>query len=318
MLYARRAAAPQAGFIDVTGACGRTRTSGEFASRGADPLEFALRQSRGTPMGKKSRHRLADKADRHVLYQEAVQCVEAEIDFVDETFKTLRGRRARTLREDFCGTANTSCEWVRRRKSNTAIGVDLDADTLAWGREHNVAALGKAAGRVQLMNENVLEVDSGPVDIVLAMNFSYYILKERTQMRRYFERVRETLADDGVLFLDAYGGYNSFKECREHTENEGFTYIWDQASYDPLSGDMTCYIHFTFPDGSRMRNAFSYQWRMWTLPEIREILEEAGFELVTVYWQGTDEDTGEASGEFYPAVRGDADPAWIVYITAQK
>lgn len=269
-------------------------------------------------MGKKSRQTMADLADRHVLYQQAVQCVEAEIDFVDETFKTLRGRRAKVLREDFCGTANTSCEWVRRRKSNRAIGVDLDAETLGWGREHNFAAIGSAAKRVTLLEENVLDVDAGTVDVVLAMNFSYYILAERAQMRRYFESVRDALAEDGVLFLDAYGGYNSFKECREHTEQDGFTYIWDQASYDPISGEMTCHIHFTFPDGSRMRRAFSYHWRMWTLPEIREILEEAGFGTITVYWQGTDEETEEANGEFLPAVRGDADAAWIVYITAQK
>ena len=43
----------------------------------------------------------ADKADRHILYQRAVQCVESEIDMVDETFRILRGRDAKTLREDF-------------------------------------------------------------------------------------------------------------------------------------------------------------------------------------------------------------------------
>ena len=50
---------------------------------------------------------LAGQADRYVLYEKAVQCVEAEIDMVDETFQSLRGRTAQILREDFCGTANT-------------------------------------------------------------------------------------------------------------------------------------------------------------------------------------------------------------------
>ncbi|HIE76597.1 MAG TPA: class I SAM-dependent methyltransferase, partial [Gammaproteobacteria bacterium] len=36
----------------------------------------------------------ADKADRHILYERAVQCVESEIDMVDETYETLRGRKA--------------------------------------------------------------------------------------------------------------------------------------------------------------------------------------------------------------------------------
>jgi len=29
--------------------------------------------------------------------------------------------------------------------------------------------------------------------------------------------------------------------------------------------------------------AFSYYWRMWTLPELQELLQEAGFVKVTVY-----------------------------------
>ena len=268
--------------------------------------------------GKKGRDTMASKADRHVLYEDSVQCVEAEIDFVDDTFKKLRNRKPRLLREDFCGTANTSCEWVRRRKRNRAFGVDLDENVQQWGMKHHVAKLGEARDRITLLNENVLDVDIEPVDIVLAMNFSYWIFKERDLLRRYFRSVYEGLADDGIFFLDAYGGSDAYKEMRERTKYDDFTYIWDQASFDPISGDMLCKIHFSFPDGSRIKNAFTYDWRLWTLPEIRELLLEAGFERVTVYWQGDDEDSDEGNGEFEPAERGEADEAWIVYISAEK
>lgn len=268
--------------------------------------------------GKNGPASMAAKADRHVLYEDSVQCVEAEIDFIDETFKTLRNRKARLLREDFCGTANTSCEWVRRRKRNRAIGVDLDHEVQEWGRKHHLAKLGEAQKHVTLLNENVLEVQTEPVDIVLAMNFSYWIFKKRTQMGRYFRSVHDSLAEDGVFFLDAYGGSDAYKEMRERTKYDDFTYTWHQASFDPISSEMVCRIHFSFPDGSRMKNAFTYDWRLWTLPEIREILLEAGFERVTVYWQGDDEDSDEGNGEFEPAERGEADEAWIVYISAEK
>lgn len=260
---------------------------------------------------------MAERADRHVLYEESVQCVEAEIDFVADTFRDLRERKARTLREDFCGTANTSCEWVRRHTKNRAIGVDLDADVLEWGREHNLASLGKAADRLILINDDVLEVQTEPVDCVLAMNFSYWIFKQRQLMRFYFRRVRDSLVDDGILFLDAFGGSEAYIEMEEETKYDGFTYVWDQADFDPIHSDVICHIHFKFPDGSRMRNAFSYSWRLWTLPELREILEEAGFTRTTVYWQGEDED-GEEDGEFKPAERGEPDLAWIAYIVAEK
>ena len=219
--------------------------------------------------GKKGNNTMASKADRHVLYEDSVQCVEAEIDFVDDTFKKLRHRKPRLLREDFCGTANTSCEWVRRRKRNRAFGVDLDRDVQQWGRKHHVAKLGEARERVTLLNENVLDVDIEPVDIVLAMNFSYWIFKKRDLLRSYFRHVYEGLVDDGIFFLDAYGGSDAYKEMRERTKYDDFTYIWDQASFDPISGDMLCKIHFSFPDGSRIKNAFTYDWRLWTLPEIR-------------------------------------------------
>jgi len=261
---------------------------------------------------------LAEKADRHLLYQESVQCVEAEIDFVDETFRQLRGRRAVRLREDFCGTANTSCEWIRRRKGNTAIGVDLDREVLAWGEQHNRAKLGANAGKLTLLNENVLDVRHDPVDTVLAMNFSYWVLKERATMRRYFRGVRDCLVDDGIFFLDCYGGYDAFREMRERTKNDGFTYIWDQATYNPTTGEMSCHIHFRFPDGSRMDNAFSYHWRLWTMPEVREILDEAGFRRITVWWQGWDENEEDGDGEFKPVEDADADAAWVSYIVAEK
>ncbi len=270
------------------------------------------------PRRKSARQTMAARADRHDLYQKAVQCVEAEIDFVDETFTLLRRRKARLLREDFCGTANTACEWVRRRPSNRALGVDIDQEVQDWGLQHNVKALGRAAKRITLINNDVTKVKTEPVDVVLAMNFSYWLFKERALLRVFFRRVRNALVSDGLFFLDAFGGYDAFRETRETTKNKGFTYIWDQKAYNPITGDMLCHIHFKFPDGSRMKRAFTYNWRLWTVPEVREILHEAGFARTTVYWQGTDEETGEGNGEFEPSEMGEADPAWIVYIVAQR
>lgn len=272
-----------------------------------------------TQRKRKRRQSRAERADRHALYEAAVQNVEAEIDFVDGEFQRLRGRPARYLREDFCGTANTACEWVRRRTDNYATGIDLDAEVLAWGRTHHVAALSPAQqARVALVNDDVLAAVTPLQDIVLAMNFSYWLFKERRLMRRYFRRVRDSLTDDDVFFLDCYGGYDAFRVLKERTEYKGFTYIWDQASYNPITGELTCHIHFRFPDGSRLKEAYTYQWRLWTLPEIREILAEAGFQRVTVHWQGWDEDEETGSGEFYPAETADPDAGWICYIVAEK
>ncbi len=267
----------------------------------------------------RAKKRMAERADAHALYEQAVQCVEVDIDFVEETFQRLRGRKVHSLREDFCGTANAAWEWVRRRSGNTAIGVDRNQAVLDWGMAHHIAKLPpRAANRIKLIRDDVMTVRTELVDAVLAMNFSYWVFKERSAMRRYFRRVCSSLVKDGILYLDAFGGYEAFTVLRERTKQDGFTYIWHQADYNPISGDILCHIDFKFEDGSVLKRAFTYDWRLWTLPELTELLIEAGFTRATVYWEGTDEETGEGDGHFYPTTRGEPDAGWIAYIVAEK
>jgi SAM-dependent methyltransferase len=261
--------------------------------------------------------------DRHLLYQQAVQDVESEIDFIEQTWSELRQRPAEYLREDFCGTANTACEWVKRDDAHHAMAIDLDESVLEWGHANNLAMLDvEQLERIELLHEDVLHTRPGQVDIILAMNFSYYLFSKREDLREYFANALDGLVSDGILFLDAYGGYEApmvLTEPRECVDMDGneFTYIWDQAEFNPIDSCMTCHIHFEFPDKPRMDKAFSYHWRLWTLPEIREILYEAGFSQVDIYWEGTDEEKNEGNGIYTPSEYGDADPGWVCYLVAQ-
>ncbi|MBL4773439.1 MAG: hypothetical protein JKX98_07510 [Alcanivoracaceae bacterium] len=135
-------------------------------------------------------------------------------------------------------------------------------------------------------------------------------------MRDYFVSVKNSLEATGIFFLDAFGGYEAAKELREERKCNGFTYIWEQATFNPINSHMQCYIHFQADDGVEYNRAFSYYWRLWTLPEIQELLLDAGFGQVDVYWEGTDEKSGEGDGNFKPAKIGTADPGWICYIVA--
>ncbi|MEN8204954.1 MAG: class I SAM-dependent methyltransferase [Pseudomonadota bacterium] len=263
---------------------------------------------------------MAERADRHVLYEKSVQNVAFEYKFVSKTFRKLRGRRPRHVREDFCGTASMCCEWVRRDKGNTAIGVDLDPEVLSWGRKHNLSRLKPDERlRVSLIEKNVCELKTAkPLDVVLAMNFSYQLLMTRKKLGGYFRNVHKALAKDGILFMDAFGGSDAYRELKDKRKYKGFKYIWEHARYNPVDGHMVCHIHFGFPDGSKLRKAFSYEWRLWSLPELRELLDEAGFSKVTVYWEGTDPETGEGTNVYSPATVGDADPGWICFLVAEK
>jgi hypothetical protein len=262
----------------------------------------------------------AANADRQRLYELAVQSPETEIEFVSRTFRRLRGRRARRLREDFCGSAAFACEWVRSHRDNTALGLDLHAATLRWARRHNVSRLSEdQKGRISLLRRDVLHpgAGTGGMDAVLAMNFSYWVFKTRARMLRYFREVRFSLGRAGVFFLDHYGGYEAQRVQQERRRCPGFTYVWDQAFFDPISHDIRCHIHFDFKRGPMMKRAFTYDWRLWTLPELREVLAEAGFRRTTVYWEG-DDGRGGGNGVFRPRKVGESCATFIAYIVAEK
>ena len=261
---------------------------------------------------------MANIRDRHELYEASVQNVAETCSFVDYTFQTLRQRKARSFREDFCGTASACCEWVKLRKSNSAVGVDCDSEVLAWSRKHRMSRLKrKQRKRLALLESDVRSSSAAPMDAVGAFNFSYWIFKEREALLEYFRSVVDSLEPDGLFFLDAYGGTGAFSPTREKLRFDDFTYVWEQARLDSVSGRMLTHIHFHFADGSKMKRAFSYDWRVWSLPEIRELLEEAGFIDVLIYREIMD-DEGNGLGEWLPIEEIEEDDIWIVNLVAIK
>jgi len=261
---------------------------------------------------------MAELADRHALYQESVQNSEFELDFIDDTFKELTGRTASSMREDFCGTAISSVEWVERRDTNTAVGVDFDAEVLGWGEKHNASRLKPdQRKRLQLVEADVLEVSTEKVDVIQAYNFSYWFFQERKIMLDYFRRTREALVDDGILFLDVFGGSECYQTQKEKRKLDGFKYIWEQAEFNAVTNELKCHIHFHFPDKSKLKKAFSYTWRVWGAKELREILEEAGFSQTIVYRQEFDPKTDEALDEYIATDEGEDYACWLGYLVAR-
>jgi SAM-dependent methyltransferase len=260
----------------------------------------------------------AKTADRHILYQNSVQAPDFEVEFTETVYKRINGRRPLLLREDFCGSGLVCAEWVKSHAERRAIGLDIDRATLEWGREHNVKPLGKAASRVRLMECNVLDPPRTKVDVIQALNYSYFVFKTRKDFGEYLEKARGSLKRDGVMILDAYGGSESYtpqKEKRKIGKGK-FTYVWDQASFNPINNHAINHIHFEFRDGSKIRRAFTYDWRLWQLIEIQELLYDVGFGAVDVFWEESDED-GEGNGSFLRRTTADPDPSWNAYIVAR-
>ena len=269
---------------------------------------------------RKSNGSLSDHADRYLLYQQAVQCPEAEVSFFLKAYRHAYGTSPDLLREDFCGTAAVACDWVRSEPQRRVYGVDLDPEPLRWGISHNVARLKpRERERLELIEGDVLTVSGPPVDVVAAQNFSFFVFKERPLLIDYFRTVHRNLGERGIVVLDMFGGPDSLTEdLSERREFDGFDYVWEQRRFDPITHHCKFHIHFEFGDGSALRRAFSYDWRWWSIPEVREMLASAGFSRSQVYWEGTDPETGDGNGRYRRQAHAPQDPAWVCYVVGIK
>jgi hypothetical protein len=263
---------------------------------------------------------LAERADVYALYLKAVQAPDVDVEFFSRVYQENFGRAPRVLREDFCGSAAVCCEWAKLGREREAWGVDLDPQPLAWGEAHNLSTLSAAErARVHLVEGDVRSARTAAADVIAAQNFSYYLFKTRAELRAYFEAAYAHLGERGVLVLDLFGGYESMEDDREDvTAHRGFDYVWEQARFDPITHFATFKIHFRFKDGSAVEDAFTYDWRLWTIPEVRELVREAGFDRADAYWEETDPRTREGNGVYRRREQGECDPAWNAYVIGVK
>jgi hypothetical protein len=262
---------------------------------------------------------LASQADKYELYQKSVQEPTCEVDFFHRVFKRQFGRTPLMLREDFCGTAAVCCEWVKSRHDRQAIGVDLDPEPVQWCRDHTFASLKEdAQSRITFVCDDCRKPLATKADVLAAQNFSFFLFTTRDSLREYFAAALANLGDEGILVLDMMGGSEVMLDGHaDKRKKKGFTYIWDQELFDPITHHCRFHIHFKFPDGSKLKRAFTYDWRLWTLPEVQELLLEAGFDSADVYWEGVDKD-GEGDGVYRKRKQGTADPSWIAYVVGVK
>lgn len=265
------------------------------------------------------RKKKLEKFDKYKIYTQAVQSPETDVQFFKKVYRQTRGKRPHFFREDFCAAYAISCAWVQDKKDHVAFGVDLDPEPLDYGHENNLPYLSKEEQRrLFILEADVLKVNTPKMDIVAAMNFSYFFFKERTKLKAYFAKVYKDLKKDGIFILDCFGGSMTQEPNEENTKHRSFTYYWDQEGYDPVSGEAKFYIHFKRKgEGFVREKVFTYDWRLWSIPELRDILTEVGFKGVDVYWEGTKKN-GTGDGVFKKVTKGEHCEAWIAYVVAVK
>lgn len=220
---------------------------------------------------------------RHELYEACVQSPEHAVPLL----VAIHGRGPRVLGEDFAGTAAMSRRWVELAPEGRAVAVDRDAAALAHHPTH--PAISKVVGDVLECRE--------PCDVLFVGNFSIGYWHTRADLVRYLGHARHRLNPHGVFVCDTYGGESAFalgEMHRDHWLTDGayrgwrVRYTWEQREADPLTGLVTDVLHFRIisPKGvveAEHADAFVYRWRLWSVPELRDALTEAGFAAVEVY-----------------------------------
>lgn len=256
--------------------------------------------------------------DKYEYYARSVQSPDVDATFLDRIYQELRGSRAQILREDFCAAFALCCEWTKLSNSHKAIGIDLDPEPLAYGRKNYLSQLTPAQqDRVQILETDVLKPGLPAADIIAALNFSYMGFKKRPELKKYIDACYKGLNDKGLLVFDCFGGPACMEPNESESEYDDFSYFWDQDSWDPISNEGMFYIHYKLKGQKKMKNVFTYDWRLWSLAELKDLFEEAGFKKVNYYWEGTDDD-GEGDGNYSKVDKGEICDSWVAYIVGEK
>lgn len=242
--------------------------------------------------------------DRFDLYEFCVQSP----GYDARVLEAIHGGRPRVLGEDFCGTAALCRAWVDLDPGRRAVAVDHDPVVIERALSSNAQ---RAPGdprrrieprtRIDYLLADVRDADD-TADVIALLNYAICEIHTRSALIEYFAHARQRVRAKGCLICDIYTGNDAFlpgetTRTFEHPSHQTVLYTWDQREANPLTGLVENSIHFEVRtshktkrggDGSRfparsIKDAFVYRWRLWSIPELRDAMTEAGFASTQVY-----------------------------------
>jgi SAM-dependent methyltransferase len=241
--------------------------------------------------------------DRHALYELCAQNPARDARML----RALHAGEPRVLGEDFSGTGAISRAWAGLFPGARAVAVDHDPEVLARAR---------GAPGVKAVCADVMRVRER-VDVIGVLNFSICELHDRARLVAYLAHARARLRRAGVFVADIYDGSDAFAtgvvSQRVRLPGRGparfVRYQWEQRHADPTTGRVVNAMHFTLPPTAsrpreRLQDAFVYDWRLWSVPELRDAMAEAGYAATEVFARTAD--ATDADGNLYASPVQDA------------
>jgi len=265
------------------------------------------------------------KINPYELYEAAVIDAKHDVRLFRRFFLEINRTYPEKYREDFAGTFKHAVEWVKCNRRNRAWAIDLDPCPLQFGRERHWSKLSdEQKRRIQILRQDVRKKSREQMHFITAMNFSYCIFKERELLKEYFQSVYKSLHRKGLFLLDVMGGSRVMDVSEDKTvipktrSHPRLTYYWEQKSFDGFSHHTKFGMHFKVGNSKRrLKNVFTYDWRLWTMPELIDLLKEAGFKKTFIYGEGTRRD-GTGTGIYKQQTYETDCLVWVSYLIAEK
>jgi len=239
-----------------------------------------------------------EKLNKHELYQKSVQNVHIEAEFFRKVFRMIFNKVPYTFREDFCGTGLLSCEWVRKDVQSYAVGLDIDQETLDWGIENNVNNLSSGFDRIKLLNHNVLdEFDNTQFfDIICSLNYSHFLLNKRKEIVKYFSNLRKNLKK-GIFIMDFYGGSHIYEDHKYNRGESDSFYEFRGKQMNNLTNTSICSLNYRIKK-KKFTPLYEFNFRIYSIIELKEALEECGFNKFKIYIKEISEDEDDGFTEY--------------------
>jgi hypothetical protein len=255
------------------------------------------------------------------LYELCVQSPKHVVDLL----RAIHGEEPLLLGEDFAGSGAVSRAWVAQSEQHRAWCVDRDAAALA-----RCKGVGRMTTRVGDVHE-----EPAVVDTIWVGNFSIGYHHDRPSLLAYLKHVRTRLTRGGVFVCDTYGGETAYTRGEVHRYHQlpktlspdgtggwRVRYTWEQREADPLTGMVTNALHFRIERAgvieTELIDAFIYRWRLWSVPELRDAMVEAGFGSTAVFGQ-LPEAVDDQGRPYIQPIEGaeDVDDNFIVCVAGQ-
>ncbi|MBN8554469.1 MAG: class I SAM-dependent methyltransferase [Deltaproteobacteria bacterium] len=264
--------------------------------------------------------------NKYLLYEASVTDPKDDVKLFNRFYRLAFLKDAHLYREDFCGTFAHSVEWIKLHPQNKSYSLDLSKEPLNYGiKNHLIRLSQEEKKRLSIRRQNVLHARTPKVDLITSMNFSYSCLKTKAELKKYFQNAFRSLHKKGMLLIDVMGGSEVQAPNIERTKislgrgKPKFTYIWEQKNFDAINHEARFAIHFQMADSKRkLKNVFTYDWRLWSLPELQDLMKEVGFDDVHIYWEGTRRNSEEGNGVFTRKKSVADCEVWIAYIAGIK